>query len=153
MRLKISWIAVMLMCVTVGLLTSPTATAAQQPDDKTSWWNQEKIRFFWGQWHHFWRSGMSPEQLMEDLSRLGATVFTGASRQRESIGEYIWSCQHEFLGQGDIDEDCGSAVFFDLELARIARQYGIHYFGWAWTHTARTYARSLKYMRRTYCSC
>ena len=144
MRLKISWIAVMLMCVTVGLLTSLTATSAQQPDDKTSWWNQEKIRFFWGQWDHFWQSGMSPEQLMEDLSRLGATVFTGASRQRESIGEYIWSCQDEFLGQGDIDEDCGSAVFFDLELARIARQYGIHYFGWAWTHTAPTYARSLK---------
>ena len=143
MKTRIGLIVVTLICVTTGLFVSvlPSCADEQHQDGKAPWWDQEKIRFFWGSWRLFWESGVSPEQVMEDLSRVGANVFV-SERLREGCHEFISPYQEEFLGQTDVRMYRGS-VFFDLELARIARQYGIHSFGSAMTNAVPFYAKSL----------
>ena len=49
--------------------------AAGEGTAQIPWWKQEKIRFFWGQWSRFVTAGVSMEEVFENLSRVGATVF------------------------------------------------------------------------------
>lgn len=55
-----------------------SAAAAEAPSGKVPWWDQGKIRFFWGQWPHLTasdRGNQSPDALMSALVKVGATVF------------------------------------------------------------------------------
>ena len=64
-----------LSAVTMGCCALNLAAATASFAVETPWWNQEKIRFFWGQWHHFYEAGVTDDPLMESLSKVGTTVF------------------------------------------------------------------------------
>ncbi len=83
-----------------------SAAGAEESSSVIPWWKQEKIRFFWGQWQHNPVAGVPMRQVLEHLSRVGATVFVTSHFRT------------------DRDEDKG----FDLDEAQIAREYGIRYF-------------------------
>ncbi len=93
--------------LTLVVLLAAVCSLAVGEVQTVPWWDQEKIRFFWGQWWHTlggtqgaWATddaGMSPEQLMENLSQVGVTIFV----------------------EGGMHPD----------RARLAHKYGIRYFG------------------------
>ena len=89
----VGWIAV------VAVSVSPlSAEQIRNETESQPWWDQEKIRFFWGCWYHLPNAGVPMEEVMKNLSQIGATVFV----------ERHW---------------------LNLDHARLARKYGIRYFG------------------------
>ena len=92
--------------MSVLLSSYGSAAAAEQGTSEIPWWQQEKIRFFWGQWQHHEKAGVSMQQVMDNLSRAGATVFVSMKMRSDK----------EFPG-------------FNLDDARMAKERGIHYFG------------------------
>ena len=56
-------------------LSLAAAAVAQEPRDDTAWYGQQKIRFGWGQWHRHHSEGFSVDQVMENISRAGITVY------------------------------------------------------------------------------
>jgi len=59
----------------IGLCAISTGVVRASSETETPWWEQEKIRFFWGHWHPFYEAGVTKDKLMESLSKVGATVF------------------------------------------------------------------------------
>lgn len=83
-------------------------------EEATPWWDRQKIRFGWGQWTRTYnaKSGMMPfEQLMENLARVGMTVYKG------------------------------NVPGWDREQARIAHKHNIRYFGAACMSQLPDYAK------------
>jgi len=64
--------------VLVVLLIASSAPAQAENDAPTAWFNQEKIRFGWGQWYRHQRHDISVERMMINASRAGITVFVDA---------------------------------------------------------------------------
>ncbi len=61
---------VFIVTLVLSALLASLASAAEKP-----WWEQGKIRFFWGQWSHTYGVGITPDRLMGPLARIGATVY------------------------------------------------------------------------------
>jgi hypothetical protein len=113
----------LLLCAISRPLLSPCPAIAQADEHPQAheqpWWDQEKIRFFWGPWMYFYeyasanRMGdvnpVSDEQLMRSLAAIGATVFADKSD---------WS----------LDRYYGDTVATRKNRARLAREWGIRYF-------------------------
>jgi len=107
-----NWLTVLGHIVIAVMLTLLVAAAvAAQPGNTESssepWWTQQKIRFFWGQWGPYGDpelNALSTEQLMKNLSQVGATVFVRWHGGREG------------------------APVFDQDQARLAHKYGMRYF-------------------------
>ena len=93
--------------VAVAVLHSSFLIAATEDQKVQSpWWKQEKIRFLWGQWSRFRTAGVPMEEVFDNLSRVGATVF--------------------------VEDDArvtGDHPGFRMARARLARERGIRYFG------------------------
>ena len=93
--------------LTLVVLLAAVCSLAAGEVQTVPWWDEEKIRFFWGQWWHMsgvdqggqaiGEASMSPEQLMKNLSQVGVTIFVEGGMH--------------------------------LDRARLAHKYGIHYFG------------------------
>ncbi len=92
--------------------------AGQDESNQTHpWWDQQKIRFFWGQWSRFRDSGIASEEMLHRLSQVGATVYVE---------------HHRSYGA------------FNADNARLAHKYGIRYFGSTQVHIGRFAARNIK---------
>ena len=98
--------------VILAVLVVSASTTAQAAPTADAWWNDEKIRFLWGQWPHSDKAGIPRDVLMRNLSRVGATVFAEAGS-----------------GLAGSDRIEGAGILFDLETARIAHKHGIRYLG------------------------
>lgn len=63
------------------------AGAGESPSALPQVGKGEKIRFFFSQWHHFAQGGVSDEELMSSLGKVGATVFVdwGCNPQRGEL--------------------------------------------------------------------
>ena len=80
-----------LVSLTLIWLTASAVRGAEPPADSL-WWEQEKIRFFWGHAHLFDEAGVSNDQLMASLAKVGATVFvshTSAAPHPDPIGKQL----------------------------------------------------------------
>jgi len=94
--------------IVIGLavMACLVSTAYSAPAQDTPWWEQGKIRFFWGQWSRF-QSGVDPskresnEDLMRKVRAAGATIFI-------------------------TDKDLGDKI--DTPLATLATEHGLRYF-------------------------
>jgi hypothetical protein len=96
-------LAVFVGALLTGGLWIEIAQAQAPPESgEAPWWNQGKIRFGWGSWANIFnrhaRSHLSAEDLFENLSRVGMTVF--------------------------VEHSPG----YDLDRARLARKFGLRYF-------------------------
>ena len=109
-----------LVSLTLIWLTASAVRGAEPPADSL-WWEQEKIRFFWGHAHLFDEAGVSNDQLMASLAKVGATVFvshTSAAPHPDPIGK-------------------------QLRDAKTARQHGVRCFGSVFVHTLPAIAKKL----------
>lgn len=111
------WILI-IWCLCFGALVisadvGEAATTSSQP-----WWTQQKIRYFWGQWVYYQDMGVPTEQIMKNLSQVGATVFVKHSG-----------------GRGDV---------FDQKQARLAHKYGMRYFGVLYVNTLSYFAQDME---------
>jgi len=70
-------LGMVMVCVVMLLVGSLSRCEGQSSSEAASgpWWEQEKIRFFWGCWYHSTDAGIPMEQVMKNLSQVGATVF------------------------------------------------------------------------------
>jgi Tol biopolymer transport system component len=87
---------------------APAESAPQTNQENLPWWRQQKISFHWGQWWLQKSSPMTTDQLMQNLARVGATVYA--------------------------DGNVHGGVTFNLDDAKAAHKYGLKYFGscFAW---------------------
>jgi hypothetical protein len=115
------------------LAGAPPAKAA----DETPWWDQGKIRFFWGQWSRFelWKKDLTPQQNYQaavdgeaDLFRmfrtLGTTVFVDHGCFTTQLpGEYPWGVHAE----GGPNHRPGMTPHY-FRRGALAKQIGLTYF-------------------------
>ena len=101
----------------VVCISAAQATGQDEPNQTYPWWDQQKIRFFWGQWGRFKDSGISSEDMMRRLSQVGASVYV---EHRRTHGA------------------------FNPDNARLAQKYGVRYFGATQVHAGRFVARNIK---------
>jgi len=98
-------------------------------DRARPWWKQEKIRFFWGEWNYLDRVGVSAEEMVRNVSRVGATVVAeGLHRYtRSTRGGRVeltsWRSP-EHVNPDHVKDD---GVWYDLAMARAAQKYGVRY--------------------------
>ena len=92
--------ATLLAGVAVAFALAASAHAAEPP-----WWNQQKVRFFWGQWGHFEEGGHTTDDVMAALSKVGATVYVNHNPEPTPI---------------------------QVEHAAVARKHGLRFFGIAY---------------------
>ena len=108
--------ALHILCGWAILCFTGPAWAGEHAKDAAPWFDREKIRFFWGQWDHFKKEGIARDEVMKNLSRVGASVF---------VEHYSWGA-------------------FDVESARLAQKYGIRYFGLLMINNARHPAQKMQ---------
>jgi len=89
----------------IGLCAISTGVVRASSEAETPWWEQEKIRFFWGHAHAFYEAGVTNDKLMESLSKVGATVF---------VLPMDWDAPDPLAGQ--------------LQLAAAVKEHGIRCF-------------------------
>ena len=85
------------------------------------WWEQEKIRFFWGHSHLFQEAGITNGQLMGSLAKVGATVYvshTSGVAHPDPVGK-------------------------QLQDAACAKKHGLHCFGSIYVQTLPPLAERL----------
>ncbi len=58
----------------IGLCAISTGVVRASSETETPWWEQEKIRFFWGWVHPFYEAGVTNDKLMDSLSKAGVNV-------------------------------------------------------------------------------
>ena len=63
------------LCALVVSLTAVFAAAGEDSSDAPAWFNRQKIRFGWGQWHRHQSEGFSVEEMMTNVQRAGITVY------------------------------------------------------------------------------
>jgi hypothetical protein len=116
------------------LLLLLTGTVLAEPDGGPSsdgpWWSKQKIRYFWGQWNRY-RSELRDdpakylahnEALIKNLGQIGATIFVRYRPGFQSI--------------------------YEENQARLARKYGLRYFGIMYLHTLASHGKGLSPDRR-----
>ena len=59
---------------------------SQGKGDSTPWFNRQKIRFGWGQWHRHQSEGFSVEEMMTNVERAGVTVYVDGWDGRRDFG-------------------------------------------------------------------
>ena len=91
----------------IGLCAISISIARASSETETPWWEQEKIRFFWGWAHPFYEAGVTKDKLMESLSKVGATVF---------VLPMDWNAPDPLVVQ--------------LQYAPAVKKHGIRCFGW-----------------------
>ncbi len=72
-----AFVSTIVACIVVLWLCGLSVLAEQSQSEAGArpWWEQEKIRFFWGQWGHLTNAGVPMNETMKNLSQVGATVF------------------------------------------------------------------------------
>jgi len=102
---------ILVTCLAVWVLPGWAVAVGADELGGEKWWENEKIRFHWGQWHKMDEAHVSVEQKVDHLSRAGATVIA------------------EGLHDSDFrkrEKDGG--VIYDLATGRAAHERGIKYF-------------------------
>lgn len=86
------------------LIVCFAALPVQHPpaqESETTWWKQERIRFFWGQWQHHAEAGLSRREMIRNVARVGkrraAHPFRGSCWPR-----YESLCPRQLQRQGDL---------------------------------------------------
>ena len=119
MKSKTNGIVFLMICLVAGLCTTSAYAAVEHERDKAPWWDQEKIRFFWGQWDARFRQGTAPlswDQIMGNIRAVGANVF---------------------VAQGDRPQEEHVAA------ASIAQKHGLRYLATKYTSGYRSIAKKL----------
>ncbi len=115
-----------IVCATIALAVLCTlansAAGAEKSPSAIPWWKQEKIQFFWGQSPLNPAAGVPMREVIEHLSRVGATVFVASTSHFRA----------------DRDEDKG----FDTDEAQMVRDHGMRYF--AGIYGCNLYERAAK---------
>jgi Tol biopolymer transport system component len=57
------------------LLGGVAPAVSQESAEDTPWFRRQKIRFGWGQWHRHYSEGFDVDEVMENISRAGVTVY------------------------------------------------------------------------------
>jgi len=105
------WLAIVLFGVMACCAAESLAT-------EVKWWDQEKIRFFWGQSHHFHEAGVSDDKLMASLSKVGATVYVLQISSTATVND-------------------------QLQRAEVAKKHGLHPFGMLYVSNLPAIAKTL----------
>ena len=107
--------------------------AAATPAQKTPWWDEQKIRYFWQPWWYWDGLGgkdtskadvdpVSNEDLIKEIAAAGATVFV----DRE---DWTFYSDIKDVTPGYSEDYYGQTRPAILKRVRLARKYGLRYFG------------------------
>ena len=113
----------LLIWTSVLALAVPQLAVAEDVDQSRPWWREQKIRFFWGDWHSLDLVGVPIEHTMKNLTRVGVTVFADAQHAGGDRG-LVWD----------------GAVTYSRRTAKTAHEHGIRYFASAWASGISSFA-------------
>jgi hypothetical protein len=75
-----------------------SSVLSQEPDSDIPWFRQEKIRFGWGQWHRHYSEGFSEEQVLENISRVGVTIYVDRWGRSDKMAPLVQKLGLRYFG-------------------------------------------------------